>query len=176
MNFVFPINTNIKDSKAYLWCKLSIILISVWRQIVDPNGYKVLNKKWLDDRIEDIGLARAKSNDKWYYDQWITTYGILTNKLCTVPEKSGLWNVPGLKERNIYFPNLNDTSTCWHGRYYKDCNLDMHIVAYGCKWWHFFPFQKFDEHVKKFNEITKNAYNLDFGSMFTNETWNKLHP
>ena len=93
-----------------------------------------------------------------------------------MPEKSGLWNVPGLKERNIYFPNLNDTTTCWHGRYYKDCNLDMHIVAYGCKWWHFFPFQKFDEHVKKFNEITKNAYNLDFGSMFTNETWNKLHP
>ena len=101
----------------------------------------MLNKKWLDDRIEDIGLARAKSNDKWYYDQWITTYGILINKLCTVPEKSGLWNVPGLKERNIYFPNLNDTTTCWHGRYYKDCNLDMHIVAYGCKWWHFFPFQ-----------------------------------
>lgn len=135
-----------------------------------------MNQSWLSERIEEIGLARAKFNDKWYYDQWVTTYGILKNKFCTVPEVSGLWKIPGLLERKIYFPTMNDSATCWHGRNYQDCNMDMHIVPYGCKWWHFFPFQKFKDHVIKFNEITNNTYNLEFGNMFTNDTWNRLHP
>merc|ERR550539_510273 len=119
----------------------------VWRQIVRSNDDKELNQSWLSERIEEIGLARAKFNDKWYYDQWVTTYGILKNRFCTVPEVSGLWKIPGLLERKIYFPTMNDSATCWHGRNYQDCNMDMHIVPYGCKWWHFFPFQKFKDHV-----------------------------
>ena len=150
--------------------------ISVWRQIVDQKNETTLNQKWLSDRINEIGLARTKYNEKWYYDQWITTYGILKNKFCTVPEESGLWKIPGLVDNNIYFPNMNDSSICWHGKNYQDCNMDMRIVPYGCKWWHFFPFEKFKDHVKKFQEITENAYKLDFEHIFTNDTWKRLHP
>jgi len=84
----------------------------VWRQIVEPGEEALLNQKWLTGRIEEIGLARSKSNDQWYYYQWVTTYGILKNRLCTVPESSGLWKVPGLVDRKIYFPELNDSKTC----------------------------------------------------------------
>jgi hypothetical protein len=153
-----------------------LFFFSVWRQIVDPYEENMLNQKWLLHRVEEIGLERAKANDKWYYDQWITTDGILKLKLCTVPETSGLCRIPGLVENKIYFPSMNDTNTCWHGKNYQDCNRDIRIVAHGCKWWHFFPTQKFKEHVKKFNEITNNEYKLDFGTMFTNRTWNRLHP
>ena len=148
----------------------------VLRRIVDPNEDNALSQKWLSSRVEEIGLARAQTNDKWYYDQWITTYGILKLKLCMVPEISGLWRIPGLVERGIRFSNQNDTNTCWHGKDYYDCNEDIRIVAHGCKWWHFFPTQKFEEHVEKFSEITKNVYRLDFGNMFTNATWKRLHP
>ena len=140
-----------------------------------PNKDDQLNQKWLDDRINEIGLSRAKHNDKWYYDQWVTTYGILKNKLCTVPEISGLWNIPGLIDRKLYFPQLNDSKTCWHGKNYHDCNQIMRIIPYGCKWWHFYPTQSFKEHVAKFNELTNNEYKLNFGDIFTQKNWNKLH-
>ena len=130
----------------------------------------------MTDRIEEIGLARSKNNDQWYYDQWVTTYGILKNRLCTVPESSGLWNVPGLLDKQIYFPELNDSKKCWHGKNYYDCNMQIRIIPYGCKWWHFYPSQNFDEHIEKFNEITNNTYNINFGNIFTNESFNRLHP
>ena len=153
-----------------------IFFVSVWRQIVEPNKpNNLLNQKWLTERIDEIGLRSAKRNDKWYYDQWVTTYGILKHKLCTVPEKSGLWKIPGLVDKEIYFPNLDDKNICWHGKNYQDCNRDWMIIPYGCKWWHFFPQQKFKDHVKKFNEITENVYKLNFESMFTNDTWSRLH-
>ena len=150
--------------------------ILVWRQIIDPMNETTLDQKWLSQRVNEIGLARANHNSKWYYDQWITTYGILKNKFCTVPEESGLWKIPGLVDRELYFPTFNDTNICWHGKNYQDCNKDIRIVAYGCKWWHFFPSQEFKDHVKKFNEITENAYTIDFGNMFTDEAWKRLHP
>ena len=130
----------------------------------------------MTERIKEIGLARTKFNDKWYSDQWITTYGILKRKLCTVPSESGLWKIPGLVEKQLYFPQLNDSKTCWHGKNYHDCNRINHIIPYGCKWWHFYPDQKFKEHVEKFNEITKGIYKLDFGNIFTDKSWRKLHP
>ena len=99
----------------------------------------------------------------------------MKNKLCTVPNSSGLWNVPGLLDRNLYFPDLNDSKTCWHGKNYHDCNQINRIIPYGCKWWHFYPSQSFKEHVEKFNELTDNEYKLDFGDIFTRENWNKLH-
>ena len=148
----------------------------VWREIVDPKNHTDVNQNWLSKRIEEIGLKRAKTNDKWYYDQWITTYGILKHKLCTVPKVSGLWKIPGLVDQGLYFPEMDDSKTCWHGKNYHDCNMDIRIIPYGCKWWHFFPFQKFKEHVQKFNELTENTYELNFKKMFTNETWNRLHP
>ena len=154
---------------------LNNIIILVWRQIVDPNDDKKLNQKWLTDRIDEIGLARTKNNDKWYYDQWVTTYGILKNRLCTVPETSGLWNIPGLIDRKIYFPLLDDSKTCWHGKNYHDCNQQIRIIPYGCKWWHFYPSQGLKDHVAKFNDITNNEYKLDFGDIFTRKNWIKLH-
>ena len=156
---------------------------SVWRQIIDPGDHKELNQKWMLERIEEIGLERVEfwtsknlgSDDKWYYDQWITTYGILKNKLCVVPKVSGLWKLPGLIDNKLYFPAMDDSKTCWHGRNYRSCDVELRIIPYGCKWWHFRPFQSFKEHVKKFNEITENVYKLEFGNMFTNENLSRLH-
>ena len=36
----------------------------------------------------------------------------------------------------------------------------MHIVYQGCKWWHFYPDQTFDEHVTKFKELSNNTIEL----------------
>ena len=52
----------------------------------------------------------------------------------------------------------------------------MRIISGGCKWWHWRPKQTLEEHVRKFNEITENVYKLEFGNMFTNESYNRLHP
>merc|ERR1711892_65480 len=93
----------------------------------------------------------------WYYDQLITTHSLLSSKICTVPKESGLWKMPGLE----YDPSLVDGATCWHGRGYRDCNKDIHIVYQGCKWWHFFPFQRMAEHLEKFYELTNNTIKLD---------------
>lgn len=121
-----------------------------WSQVI--NATKDLNDKWLDYKIEEIGLGRQIT---WYYDQWITTHGILKQKICNVPPWSGLWNNRGLE----FDPEFDDSEQCWHGQGYKDCNIDIHIVPHGCKWFHFFPFQTFQEHVDKFNELTDFAYN-----------------
>ena len=75
----------------------------------------------------------------WYYDQWITTHGLLLKRICTVPPWSGLWNKKGLE----FDPYFDDSEQCWHGRGFKDCNLEIHIVPHGCKWYHFFPDQPF---------------------------------
>ena len=75
----------------------------------------------------------------WYYDQWITTHGLLYKRICTVPPWSGLWNKKGLE----FDPFFDDSEQCWHGRGFKDCNLEIHIVPHGCKWYHFFPEQPF---------------------------------
>ena len=158
---------------------------TVWRQIINAdNKWDELKKVWVSERIEEIGLERVEhwtskglgSDDMWYYDQWITSYGILKQTFCTVPEISGLWRLPGLVNREIYFPNFNDSEICWHGKNYRSCDIEMRIISGGCKWWHWRPKQTLEEHVKKFNEITGNTYKLEFGNMFTNETYNRLHP
>ena len=149
---------------------ISFSSFSVWRQIIDPSGHKELNQPWMLERIEEIGLERVEfwtsknlgSDDKWYYDQWITTYGILKNKLCVVPEVSGLWKLPGLIDNKLYFPDMDDSSTCWHGENYRDCNKGHTHRKGGCKWWHFFPRQRYREMVKKFNQITDHQYNITF--------------
>ena len=53
---------------------------------------------------------------------------------------------------------------------YKDCNMDIHIVPHGCKWWHFYPSQTFEEHVEKFNQLTGNAYDLQITDIFSQKT------
>ena len=93
----------------------------------------------------------------WYTDQLITTWALLNSSLCTVPATSGLWNLPGLE----FHPNLDDSATCWHGRGFKDCNRLVHIVYGGCKWWHFYPDQTFQDHLTKFYELTNNTIALD---------------
>ena len=140
----------------------------VWRAIIVPEWSKSgsLDQSWIDRQVKEIGLTRKDGEDRWYYDQWITTFGILRNQLCTVPPESGLWNLPGLKNRSLYFPDVDDSDTCWHGLFFRDCNKVARIIPYGCKWWHFYPDQKFDDHVEKFMELTNNSYNLSLSSMF----------
>ena len=98
----------------------------------------------------------------WTNDQIVCTYGILKSKLCTVPKISGLWKTPGLVHRKLYFPDMDDSSTCWHGENYRDCNKGHEHRKGGCKWWHFFPRQRYREMVKKFHQITHHQYNITF--------------
>lgn len=129
-----------------------------WKLLV--NATDGMNEKWLQMKQKEIDLDKDST---WYYDQWITTHGILKHKICQVPAYSGLWNNKGL----IHDPAFDDSSQCWHGFGYKDCNIEMHIVPHGCKWYHFFPSQNFQAHVDKFNEITKNEYNLSLKDMYS---------
>ena len=129
---------------------------SAWKKII--NSTQDLNSKWIEYKKSEIGLGPST----WYYDQWITTHGLLYRKICNVPPESGLWD-----NKNLDFdPDFDDSKQCWHGKFYKDCNIDIHIVGHGCKWFHFFPFQTFEEHVEKFRELTQDEYNIDLKSIF----------
>ena len=48
----------------------------VWEQVLDFKEGQTVDA-WVDSRAEEIGLDR---NFTWYYDQWITTYGVLKVK------------------------------------------------------------------------------------------------
>ena len=70
-----------------------------------------------------------------------------------------------LKKIFIFFQysrEIDDSKTCWHGGgIYEDCNNTMalgrnlKIRFYGkrCKWWHFFPKEKYANLKSKFDEI-----------------------
>ena len=145
--------------------------IVAWREIIEPREDKQLNQKWLTERVEEIAAGQADHmTDIWQDNKWVSwtndqivcTYGILKSKLCTVPKISGLWKTPGLVHRKLYFPDMDDSSTCWHGENYRDCNKGHEHRKGGCKWWHFFPRQRYREMVKKFNQITDHQYNITF--------------
>jgi hypothetical protein len=36
----------------------------------------------------------------------------------------------------------------------------------GCKWWHFYPTETFEEHVKKFHQLTNNVFKSKLELMF----------
>ena len=63
-------------------------------------------------------------------------------------------------------PLFDDSGQCWHGYGFKDCNKLIHIQPHGCKWYHFFPDEPFEEHVRKFNEITEDAYDMNMKSLY----------
>ena len=109
----------------------------------------------VEDYTAKLDIAKDSS---WWTDQLITTHALLSSKTCTVPPTSGLWNLPDLHDHPRDF---DDSGRCWHGRGYKDCNRDIHIVFQGCKWWHFFPDQDFSEHLAKFYELTNHTIHLD---------------
>ena len=145
--------------------------IVAWREIIEPREDEQLTRKWLTERVEEIAAGQADHmTDIWQDDKWVSwtndqivcTYGILKSKLCTVPKISGLWKTPGLVHRKLYFPDMDDSSTCWHGENYRDCNKGHEHRKGGCKWWHFFPRQRYREMVKKFNQITDHQYNITF--------------
>ena len=123
-----------------------------WRKIT---GYQGDLTELVRHYREDLAVVDSQSS--WYTDQLITTWALLNSRVCTVPATSGLWRMPGLK----FDPNLDDSATCWHGRGYKDCNRLVHIVYGGCKWWHFYPDQTFQDHLDKFYELTNNTIALD---------------
>ncbi|XP_023327709.1 uncharacterized protein LOC111700876 [Eurytemora carolleeae] len=127
---------------------------STWLQVLGYTG----NLTHLVERFRSLGSLDPIST--WYYDQRITTYAILKSGLCTVPEKSGLWNMPGLQ-----YAEIDDNATCFHGKGYRDCNKDIHIVYQGCKWYHFYPNEKFDAHLEKFRELTNNEIKLEIQTL-----------
>jgi len=136
-------NQNLIAMKAKTWLSIT--------------GYKGNLTELVERYKRDLGLLAEVGTSTWYYDQLITTHALLSSKICTVPKESGLWKMPGLE----FEPSLSDTNTCWHGRGYKDCNKDIHIVYQGCKWWHFYPFQRMPEHIDKFYELSNNTIKLD---------------
>ena len=125
-----------------------------WREMLEIGPNQSM-EDWVQAKVDEIGLDRDFT---WYYDQWITTHSILKHRLCNAPEESALWTNPGLN----FDPAFNDTDVCYHGYGYKDCNEEIHIVYEGCKWWHFYPEQTFQEHVDKFHELTNNSYTFSF--------------
>ena len=146
--------------------------VSVWRKIVEPLDDELCNQSWLRARLSDFGLEKTPykndSTAEWGYDQDITTYGILKHKLCTVSKNSGLWNIPGLSEKGIYFPEMDDSKICWHGMHYEDCNFERTNVPNGCKWWHFYPHHNLAVHLRKFRELTNNSFNLKISDLYFN--------
>merc|ERR1712218_124068 len=104
---------------------------------------------------KDLGLVAELGKSTWYYDQLITTHSLLSSKICSVPRKSGLWNMPGI----MFDPSTQDKDTCYHGRGYRDCNISnigQRKTYKGCKWWHFFPFQRMGAHLEKFYQLSNN--------------------
>ena len=65
----------------------------------------------------------------------------------------------------FFFSVFNDYKTCWHGSgIYEDCNnklwsRNVMIRYYGgnCKWWHFYPEERYEQLKSKFDEILKGA-------------------
>ena len=49
-----------------------------------------------------MGEIELDRNNTWYYDQWITTHGLLKHRICTVPKTSGLWVEIKRWERNHF--------------------------------------------------------------------------
>ena len=89
----------------------------------------------------------------WYSDQIITSHALISNKICNVPPTSGLWKFLQLE----YDQDFNDENLCWHGIVggYTDCNKNRKTKC-GGNWWHFYPDQKYEEHLLKFQELMKH--------------------
>ena len=89
-----------------------------WKSVI--NATSDLNEDWVHYKQIEFDL---NLHEMWYYDQWITTLGLLKSQICNVPSYSGLWN-----NKNVEFdPNFDDSEQCWHGFGFKDCNIEMHI-------------------------------------------------
>ena len=73
--------------------KTIIIMIKMMTMII---LIKMMIKKMMMMMMLFRSLGSLDPISTWYYDQRITTYAILKSGLCTVPETSGLWNMPGL--------------------------------------------------------------------------------
>ena len=48
-----------------------------------------IGQEWINASVIEIGLDRVSGQSKWYYDQWITTYGIIRNGKSTQPFERG---------------------------------------------------------------------------------------
>ena len=61
----------------------------------------------------------------------------------------------------LCFRAFDDSTTCWHGGgIFEDCNNKLWtrnvILRHrggNCKWWHFYPDERYDKLEEKFNEI-----------------------
>ena len=60
-----------------------------WKKLLGAQSD--LNENWLNHKRKEINLDEIT----WYYDQLITTHGLLKHQICNVPYSSGLWNLAG---------------------------------------------------------------------------------
>ena len=130
----------------------------VWQAIVGPDQRYVLDQVWLNQKLAEVGLTGWSNT--WNFDQTLTSFGILANGLCQVPQDSGLWSMGGLTQQQIYFPSYNDSGVCWHGQNFRDCNKDRQEVEGGCKWYHFYPDEDLNAHIDKFHQLTGHKYDV----------------
>jgi len=140
---------------------------SLWRRVLNYTGkISDLVKNFIKETQTEEGLETI-----WYIDQTLTTYYILKSRLCTVPKTSGQWGWKGLEYKEV-----DDSSTCFHGSGYADCNKARTFVGQGCKWWHFHPDERMVEDLMpKFAESCNNRIQLYYsrvGTSFT-LTWDE---
>jgi len=126
-----------------------------WREITGYNGsIEGLVRHY---REEGMALHRSNPEKDWYTDQLIITWALLSSKVCTVPARSKLWEMPGIQ----FDPALDDSKTCFHGIEAKSCNIRRSTIRQGCKWWHFFANQGFKSHLDVFYKSTNNTITLN---------------
>lgn len=103
-------------------------------------------------------LYKSNSEKEWFTDQLITTWALLSTKICSVPDRSNLWEMPELK----FDPTLDDSKQCFHD-VIENCIIHRTQLSGGrkCQWWHFYPNEGFQNHLDKFYELTNNAITLD---------------
>ena len=104
----------------------------------------------------------------WWLDQWITTFGIISNGLCSVPQLSGLWNLPGLKPIKQIHASNTIGKKCWLGKGWDPCSKgDMgQLKKDNCKYWHFYGNDTLEDHVQKFNLLTGGKFDQVLDSIF----------
>lgn len=140
--------------------------VKAWRSMLEYNSYDPDIhtdigqgiRQWIDQYGK---YMRFGADYTWEVDQHISSRAILSSGLCSLPAENGLW-----KELNLEPRVFNDTSTCWHGGgIWEDCNNELTmrnaIIRHrggNCKWWHFYPSERYPALKAKFEEIMEGKH------------------
>ena len=98
-------------------------------------------------------LKVVEAGTVWYTDQLIITWSLLASRVCSVPASSALWNLPGLTWRP-QTESEAESEACWNGdQTWAECTVLQEFEDFPCKYWHFYPFQTFPEHLETFYRL-----------------------